>query len=437
MRGNFYIGAMLLFPGCSNTEVSITEKDDTGAGCDALVWYADSDGDGYGGDIAVAECEAPVGHVLEGGDCDDGAASVSPASQEICNGTDDDCDGETDEEAADADTWYTDGDQDGYGDPEDPLTACDQPSQRVGNSDDCDDGDELVNPDAQELCNGADDNCDGNVDGSAADAEAWFPDADGDGFGDASQPAYTCDSPEGHVADGQDCDDADPLVNPEALELCNGIDDDCNGSIDEEGAAEDVWYPDGDGDGYGDASQPLYACDAPAGHVADSQDCDDTDPTLTLTCDEPTYSANVCGSSAYSATGSNFSQPELHFLSAYQPMAGQSINVHIERQGQMTLLLSSYEPAHWIVTADAGVLLDQILVNGYHSQTISGPAGIPVEIRSHSQTLTNFGEWCGYSYPYNGGGCDTALLISGTEAHAGIGMTTFFGCYEASSFHLQ
>ena len=89
-------------------------------------------------------------------------------------------------------------------------------------------------------------------------------DADGDGFDEEA-----------------DCDDEDPEVFPGADEWCNGIDDDCDGEIDEYDAIDVApWYPDGDGDGYGLGHGALAACEAPSGYAALSDDCDDEDATV-------------------------------------------------------------------------------------------------------------------------------------------------------------
>ena len=74
----------------------------------------------------------------------------------------------------------------------------------------------------------------------------YVGDIDGDGFWSDS-----------------DCDDGDPDVYPDADELCNEIDDDCDGEVDE--GAMTVFYADADGDGYGDASSTTEACDVPSG----------------------------------------------------------------------------------------------------------------------------------------------------------------------------
>jgi hypothetical protein len=142
---------------------------------------------------------------------------------------------------------------------------------------DCADGDADIRPGADERCNGLDDDCDGEVDEDAVDAELWYPDRDGDGFGSEADAALACQAPAGSIALGGDCDDQTATVHPERDEQCNGRDDDCDGETDEADALDQTtWYPDADGDGFGDPGQPTEACAAPADHVLDDSDCDDT-----------------------------------------------------------------------------------------------------------------------------------------------------------------
>ena len=129
---------------------------------------------------------------------------------------------------------------------------------------DCDDADAAVNPGAEEVCNGVDDDCDDETDEGVL--LAFHADADGDGFGDPAAASEACEAPEGTVRDDTDCDDTDPDVFPDAPERCDGVDQDCDGEIDED--VQDVWFADADGDGFGDADSLLDACDPPDGYVA-------------------------------------------------------------------------------------------------------------------------------------------------------------------------
>ncbi len=201
----------------------------------------DADEDGYGPDV----------------DCDDGDAAVHPGATEVCNDVDDDCDGGIDVGATDATTFYGDGDGDGHGDDAQAVAACEAPAGTVATGGDCDDADAAWHPGAEESdCTDPNDyNCDGSI---------GYADEDGDGW-----------------AACEECDDLDLAVNPDAVETCNELDDDCDAAIDEAGASgEATWYADADGDGFGDPATTVAACGAPAGFVADATDCDDTDATL-------------------------------------------------------------------------------------------------------------------------------------------------------------
>ena len=103
-------------------------------------------------------------------------------------------------------------------------------------SQDCDDSDARIHPDAVETCSTPwDDDCDGDANAPGAqDCTPWFPDEDGDGAGDVEGEACICTFEEPFVVTvGGDCDDSDPSVHPGGLERDNGLDDDCDGQLDE------------------------------------------------------------------------------------------------------------------------------------------------------------------------------------------------------------
>jgi hypothetical protein len=251
---------------------------------DAELWHPDSDGDGYGNAAFVtAACEQPEGFVSDATDCDDTLATVHPGAAELCNGLDDDCDSTTlEDDGPEADTWYADGDADGFGDPSIFATACDQPVGTVLDATDCDDADPSVHPGAAELCNGLDDDCDPATDeDDGPDADTWYVDADGDGYGDPSVSVTDCDPIAGAVLDGGDCNDAQAAIHPGATELCDGLDNDCDPTtLEDDGPEADTWYIDGDGDGYGDPASETTSCSQPADAVEDATDCDDAEAAI-------------------------------------------------------------------------------------------------------------------------------------------------------------
>jgi large repetitive protein len=247
---------------------------------DALLWYGDTDGDGFGDETLPANaCTQPFAHVENALDCDDSDDDINPDAGEICNGADDDCNGETDEaDTTETSLWYQDSDGDGYGDADSAVASCDQPVGHLADATDCDDQDNDIFPGADESCNGEDDDCDGDTDEEPAQGISYFADSDGDGYGDPETVLSACEEQVGHVADDTDCNDGNGDVNPAAPEICNGEDDDCNGFTDDDdpGLSDaSTWYLDHDSDGYGDEDHPQDSCSQPAGYVADNTDCQD------------------------------------------------------------------------------------------------------------------------------------------------------------------
>ncbi len=151
---------------------------------------------------------------------------------------------------------------------------------------------------------------------TASASNSYYLDADNDGFGNASSLVTDCSAPVGYIATAGDCNDSDSGINPDALEICNSIDDNCNGQT-EEGVIFINLYLDNDGDGYGATSGAISACDLVAGYITTGGDCNDNNvniqPGATEVCsnsidddcdglvnevclpgnDEPQYAANA------------------------------------------------------------------------------------------------------------------------------------------------
>ena len=274
----------------SGTVSDDTDCDDTDSAVHpGTSWYSDADADGYGDSSSVTvQCAQPSGAVLVDGDCDDTDSAINPGAQEVCDAqdTDEDCDGlsdDADSSATGQANWYTDSDGDGYGLGSTLLKLCEAPSGAVRRQGDCDDGDPTVNPGAVEICDAldTDEDCDGladEADDSVSGLQTWYPDNDGDGFGLESGGVLACEVAD-HILQAGDCDDGDAAIHPDALELCAGVgvDEDCDGLVDERDAADlSTFYADNDGDGFGDPDDSAQACSAPSDFVSDSSDCDDT-----------------------------------------------------------------------------------------------------------------------------------------------------------------
>jgi gliding motility-associated-like protein len=247
---------------------------------DASVTYLDADGDGEGS-MDVAACG-----VYNSLDCDDNNASANSLATEICgDDIDQDCSGSDlacpisgcmdvaacnfnalasldDASCAYPTAFYADVDGDGFGDNNNVLSACSVPVGYVDNDVDCNDN------------------------------EIWFLDADGDGFG--GELFDGCG-----VTNNADCNDLDALISPNATEICNELDDNCDGESDEFVLVE--FYADLDEDGFGDANNTIFGCSAPIGFVANAEDCDDGMVTY-LDADQDgvgTGAPEACGVSLY------------------------------------------------------------------------------------------------------------------------------------------
>ncbi len=190
---------------------------------------------GGGGDDSAVPVDADGDGFLSDVDCDDSNGEVHPDAVEICDGQDNDCDGDVDmedPEITDFSTWFVDVDGDGFGSPEQYADACEQPENTSENADDCDDRDDDIHPDATETCDGLDNDCDELVDVDDPDVvgeDEFFLDTDGDGYG-SGDAVVSCESIDGYVTEDGDCDEANAEVYPGATETCgDGVDSDCDG----------------------------------------------------------------------------------------------------------------------------------------------------------------------------------------------------------------
>ncbi|WP_426752327.1 MopE-related protein [Myxococcus sp. Y35] len=215
----------------------------------------DLDDDGY----VDAEGQYP------GSDCDDADPAIHPGATEVCDGVDNNCvNGEAD--APGGATYYLDADGDGFGDPLAlPNLSCNPPPGYVQEGGDCNDQDANVFPRSEELvCDGRDDNCDGAIDNAPFDVGAvcrtaqncdgnkqctadqastecvsalvpqeWFVDEDGDGHAGTSAGFWCADPPVGAVAENTDCDESSRFASSTATEVCDRLDNDCDGEVDE------------------------------------------------------------------------------------------------------------------------------------------------------------------------------------------------------------
>lgn len=262
--------------------------ENTDATCTPATFYPDADGDSFGdpnGSTHVA-CREKDGYVLDATDCDDADALVSPSSAETCDGTDNDCDDEIDENSAvDAPIWYRDADDDGLGTPDIAIRDCNGAYGYVPEAGDCNDADATIYGGSLEICNDIDDDCNGSIDDittiEGTGGDTFYRDADGDFQGAPDNTIVACSAPEGYVEINYDCDDGDPNIrSTNGLEICDGVDNDCSGEIDDEPVDGETFFEDSDGDSFGNERRATTACDvAPAGYVEDNTDCIDVDPS--------------------------------------------------------------------------------------------------------------------------------------------------------------
>jgi hypothetical protein len=298
----------------SNTSAATSSTFTT---CTPFIYYADTDGDGYGSPTnTTLNCSTtpPVGYQSNNQDCNDAVASIYPGATELCNGIDDNCDNVVEN-----------------------VTACPPPTSLSTTNISANSATiswasvpcaikyeyryrylistgvyssytawfpvftNTVNLTGlssattyQWIVRSV---CNNNVTSSAVSSSfttcvpvIYYADADGDGYGNPATSIQGCSAtpPTGYQTNSTDCNDGVASIHPGAPELCDGIDNDCDGLI--EGDEGTIYYQDADGDGFGNPAITALSCTtAPPGNVSGATDCNDnlanTYPGATELCD--------------------------------------------------------------------------------------------------------------------------------------------------------
>ncbi|MCD6496289.1 MAG: hypothetical protein J7K54_03395 [Candidatus Aenigmarchaeota archaeon] len=229
---------------CDGLDNDCDGQTDEDCGNQSVICIVDADHDGFGtmtGATVVApdgSCDAEDGESTTSNDCNDADAAINPGAAEVCgDAVDNDCDGQIDEEdGLGCFVFYPDADNDGYGAFYNSKCLCSPTGiYSATTPGDCNDENADINPGAQESCNGIDDDCDAEIDEEGAmGCTTYYYDGDSDGYGLFGNSKCLC-SPTGiyRATTAGDCNDADANISPGADEVCNAIDDDCNGVVDD------------------------------------------------------------------------------------------------------------------------------------------------------------------------------------------------------------
>jgi hypothetical protein len=273
----------------NNCNDKIDDEDDLLS--DEYLWFADEDSDGEGApNNYQLGCTQPDGWVQNSSDCNDENPLMFSASEEVCDNIDNDCNGEVDEELTLL--FYLDLDNDGYGNPEQEVFLCSIEEGTSTDNSDCNDQNDEIRPDAEEICDTIDNDCDGAIDEEVT--LLFYLDSDNDGYGNPEQEVFLCSIEEGTSTDNSDCDDLDYYIRPDAQEVCDNVDNDCDDMVDDDDSSLNIsstssYYQDLDEDLFGDPNSVVQRCSRPSGYVSNFDDCDDTEgsinPIATEVCD--------------------------------------------------------------------------------------------------------------------------------------------------------
>jgi hypothetical protein len=283
----------VLFTGCGDVEKegqAVQSEPTPSAAMAESEEVSDKDGDGFS---------------ISDGDCDDTDGQTYPGAAR--NDSESKC--------------MKDSDGDLYGDK--------TPPEGIEPGTDCKDGlgsyDAGIYPGAVEVCDGIDNDCDREIDIDAVDVSEFYADSDGDQFGNGEQSAYFCTRPLGFAPEAGDCNDQNPAISPIAIEFCDHVDNDCDGSTDEESIDGLDWYEDRDGDGYGEENAHSKACVRPAGFVADSTDCNDAVAAIHPDADE------FCNEADQDCDGGNYDADSLDALLFFLDTDGDGFGIEEQR----------------------------------------------------------------------------------------------------------
>ena len=372
----------LALAGCPN--IAVYNTTDTGeptdTGTDTIVGPVDADQDGFLSDI----------------DCDDTNASIFPRADEICDGLDNDCDGLTDDDddSVDLETarpWYADVDEDGFGNPDVSVVSCSPPPGAVAEAGDCNDASAAIRPDATEVCDTIDNDCDELVDDDddsvdLSTGSRFFADVDEDTYGDPTAPTTACAQPTGTVTNDLDCNDGDAAIQPDATEVCDTVDNDCDALVDDADDTLDptiggtLFYSDADGDGFGDPESGSLFCVQPPDLVDAGTDCNDGDGTVypgaTELCDDQLNDCDGSFDEAGLATWTEDGQTPADYTTNLTGTSGSEALVELRDSGELRICAGTWY-ANIVVLDGADVTIEGA---GRDLVMIEGVAASPIEI---------------------------------------------------------